>query len=220
MKALEILIMEDDRVIALDLLRIVNEAGFPNAEVVYDPFDALRIAQEKNIDILLSDIHLNHAISGIALAKRLQECCRIVSVFVTAYRDDETLRAVSNVEYADYILKPFRAEEIEAALKLAAMRIPARSSLPAPWHYEIGTRTLYHDGKIFPLSPKETLLFHLLFRAKGSVVPYASIEILLWPDGSINDNARRQLFYRFKKRLEGLPIVIEKGEGIALKSAA
>lgn len=214
----DILIVEDDMVTALELLRIVKAAGFYKVKVTFDPHDALRIAQDETVDIVLSDIHLDRTFSGVALAKSLQECCRVVCIFISDDRDDDTLRAVSNVDHAGYILKPFRDDEIEAALKLAAMRLPAKSMLPEPWRYDEEARLLYCAGSLFSLPPKEKLLFHLLYRANGDVVPYANIETLLWPNGAVNDNARRQLFYRFKKRLEGLQIVIEKGQGIALRS--
>ncbi len=216
----DILIVEDDRIIALDLLRIVKAAGFRNVRVTFNPDDALRIAQDENVDILFSDIHLHHPLSGAALAKSLQECCQVICVFVSAYWDDETLRSIASIDYADYVLKPFRADEIEAALKLATMRLPIKSKLPEPWHYDETTQTLFHANTVLSLPPKEKLLFHLLYRAQGHVVPYARIETLLWPDGAISDNARRQLFHRFKKRLEGLQIVIEKGNGITLKPVA
>ena len=218
MKHKDILIVEDDRGIALDLLRIAKAAGFSKVKVTFDPHDALRIAQDETVDIVLSDIHLSHTLSGVALAKSLRECCRVVCIFMSADRDDDTLRAVSNVDCAGYVLKPFRDDEIEVALKLAALSLPAKSTLPEPWRYEEGARLLYCEGSVFPLPPKEKLLFHLLYRANGDVVPYANIETLLWPNSAVNDNARRQLIYRLKKRLEGLQIVIEKGQGIALKS--
>jgi DNA-binding response OmpR family regulator len=216
---LNVLIVEDDKVIAFDLMRIARAAGFRQVKVAFGEQRAMQIAQREKIDLLVTDINLGKEMSGIKLAERLRQCCRIVCIFATAYRDDRTLRQVSKIEHAGYIVKPFRDEEVEAVLKIAAMRVPPRLKLPEPWHYDETTRTIYKESRALPLTPKETLLLHLLYRADGAVVDYQTIEAVLWPDGAVSDNTRRQLFHRFKKQLDGLPVTIERGEGIRLKAS-
>ena len=216
MKDLNVLIVEDDKVIAFDLLRIVKSAGFPNAVIAGDAHSAMQMIRTGPIDILLSDINMETSLSGIALAQKAKECCRIVSVFITAYYDDATLKAVSEVDYAGYIVKPFRDEEVEAVLKIAALRSMPNRGLPDPWHYDESSQLLYKRHKPVVLPPKEKLLFDLLYRARCSIVNYQNIETLLWPNDAVSDNTRRQLFHRFKSRLEGLQIRIVRGEGIVL----
>jgi DNA-binding response OmpR family regulator len=218
MYGLNVLIVEDEKVIAFDLMLIVKKAGFSGVKIAPTAFEALQIIQKERVDILLTDIRLETESAGVTLAKIVQECCHIVPVFITGHYNDLTLKAVSQIAYAGIVIKPFRGEEIEVVLKLAAMRSTSRSRLPESWHYDESGQTLYYERKPFPLSPKEKQLFHLLFRARGSLVTYARIEALLWPDESVSDNARHQLFHRFKKRLEALPITIIRGEGLQLES--
>ncbi len=218
MYGLNVLIVEDEKMIAFDLMLIVKKAGFSGVKIASTAFEALQIIQKERVDILLADINLETESAGTVLAKIVQECCRIVPVFITGHYDDRTLQAVSQIEYAGIIIKPFRGEEIEAVLKLAAMRSVPSSRLPELWYYDEAVQTLYYEQEPLPLSPKEKQLFHLLFRARGSLVTYERIEALLWPDDSVNDNTRRQLFHRFKKRLEALPITIIRGEGLRLES--
>jgi len=213
---LNVLVVEDEKVIAFDLIRIVRSAGFRSVKVAFSVQRAMQITQQEKIDLLVTDINLGKEMSGIKLAERLQQCCKIVTVFVTAYCDDATLRRVSEVEHSGYIVKPFRDDEVEAVLKIAAMRVPARSKLPKPWQYDERARVLYNDNVKVTLTPKEEQLFHMLYNAAGSFVSYANIEAILWHDGAVSDNARRQLFHRFKKRLEGLEVAIVRGEGIRL----
>jgi len=218
MHRLNVLIVEDDKVTALELKRIVANLGFRSVQVAYNAEKALQAAQNEMIDLLIADIRLGSGMSGTVLACELQKRSRIATIFITAYHDDETLKAASRVEQCGYIVKPFRIEEVEAVLKIAAMRFPVYSELPKPWHYDEANRTLYKKEEPFSLPPKERLLFHLLYRANGGTVDYEQIETLLWPDGAVNDNTRRQLFYRFKRRLEGLDISIVRGEGLRLRT--
>lgn len=212
----DIVIVENEKEIALDLKRIIKPLGFRSIRIAYDAQKALQIAQNGNIDLLVTDVNLGHGMSGVTLAQKLQKCCRTACVFITASRDEAILKKVARIDHASYIVKPFRDEEVEALLKIAVLRLPPKSKLPLPWHYNETTYTLYRDDAPFTLTPKEKLLFHLLYRAGGTIVAYRHIEAMLWPEKTVSNNTRRQFFHRFKKRLEGLEISVAKGEGLRL----
>ena len=79
----KILIIEDEALIAREIQHRLTRMGW---EVVGMAFgrEAIELAVETQPDLLLSDIHLRHGLSGIDLAKEIQEIIDVPVVFLTA----------------------------------------------------------------------------------------------------------------------------------------
>jgi CheY-like chemotaxis protein len=117
-----VLIVEDERVVALNLERQLTSLGYRVVASVPSGEEALRIAASVSPDVVLMDVQLAGAMRGTEAGESLWTRLRIPVVYATAYSDERTLaNARSSMAYG-FVVKPYRAAQIHAALRLALDR--------------------------------------------------------------------------------------------------
>lgn len=117
-----VLIVEDERVVALNLEKRLHELGYTVAGSTGSGEGAIELAEQTQADVVLMDIHLSGSLDGVETARRLWERFQIPVVYVTAYADAATLEEVKTTEPYGYVVKPFRPDDIHVALQLALER--------------------------------------------------------------------------------------------------
>jgi two-component system, cell cycle sensor histidine kinase and response regulator CckA len=114
-----VLIVEDDRVNAMEMAETMEAAGHEIVGVTSSGDQALTLAEKTQPELALVDVKLNGATDGIAVASSLQDRLDVAVVYVTGYSDQAVLkRAIRDAAYG-YVLKPFDARTLEAACTLA-----------------------------------------------------------------------------------------------------
>ncbi len=103
-----ILIVEDEKIIALDLQRRLERFGYSVIGMASDGAEAISLARERSPDIILMDIMLAGSMDGIEAAKQIRAQLAIPVIFLTAYTDEKTLERAKEVEPFGYIIKPFK----------------------------------------------------------------------------------------------------------------
>lgn len=103
--ATDILVIEDEPVIALDLKRLVETCGHRVVGIAASEAAALRLATEKRPGLILADINLGRGGDGSTAVARIQQAMSVPVIFVTAY--PERLLTAEGVEPAFIISKPF-----------------------------------------------------------------------------------------------------------------
>lgn len=106
------LIVEDEIFVALDLERILIDAGYDVAGIAADRESA--IAAAPGCSFAFVDINLRDGPTGPEIAKRMSEEYGVKVVFVTA-----NPAQIGDVECLGYIRKPFSDAAILAAAALA-----------------------------------------------------------------------------------------------------
>lgn len=114
-----ILIVEDEKIIALDLQRRLERFGYSVVGMASDGAEAVAAAREGRPDIILMDIMLAGAMDGIEAAKQVRAELGIPVIFLTAYTDERTLDRAKEVEPFGYILKPFKERELYTTIDIA-----------------------------------------------------------------------------------------------------
>ncbi|MFW5812207.1 MAG: putative bifunctional diguanylate cyclase/phosphodiesterase [Alkalispirochaetaceae bacterium] len=114
-----LLIVEDERIIALDLRRRVEKFGYTVCDVVSSAEDAIRAVEEHRPDIVLMDIMLNGERDGTDAAVEIKERFGTPIVFLTAYADEHTLQRAKRAEPVGYVLKPFKERELYTTIEIA-----------------------------------------------------------------------------------------------------
>src|SRR5438067_12105306 len=89
MNQTNILVVEDERIIAFDLKQRLEALGYRISAVVPSGEEAIEKAAELQPDLVLMDIHLEESMDGIEAAQRIHERLRILVVFLTAYAEDK-----------------------------------------------------------------------------------------------------------------------------------
>jgi CheY-like chemotaxis protein len=121
-RRLRLLIVEDDALIAMDLAVSVSELGGQVVSVAVSARDAMRLAEETNPDVVLTDVRLRGEPDGIEAAQLIQRRESIPIVFVTGNSDAETMRRMRQLGGAQIILKPVLINELRDAINRAAGR--------------------------------------------------------------------------------------------------
>ena len=113
------LIVEDELITALDLSEILESYDHDVIGTASNYEDALFLAKSENPELTLLDVNLHGDKDGISLAKTLREEFNTIIIFVTAYADKDVLKRAKQYSPNGYIVKPFTADSIYAAIELA-----------------------------------------------------------------------------------------------------
>lgn len=114
-----ILIVEDEMVVQLHLSRIVEELGYDVVGTAADRDEALEMAALEQPQLVLMDIHLAAGTDGVDTATRLVHEHDCAVIFISAYADQATVERTEQVGAAGYLVKPFTAAQVRAAIATA-----------------------------------------------------------------------------------------------------
>ena len=120
-EALRILIVEDDAIIGESIHMHLSELGHAPYTPVTSESEATKFMDSHPVDLALLDIRLEDGDSGIALAHHIDEKRDFPYIFLTAYTDDKTLAEVGATRPSGFIVKPFRKNDMKAAIAIASL---------------------------------------------------------------------------------------------------
>ncbi|GGD36126.1 hypothetical protein GCM10012288_07630 [Malaciobacter pacificus] len=221
MEKINILIIEDDKIIALHISKILKRIGIKNIHKTSNANDAFDLIKTNGINLVLSDIKIEGALDGINIVESLQNLYDIPVIFISAYKDAETLRRVSQTNFLGYLLKPFRKEELEVLINLAINKYNLSTTnniivINDYYSFDKNKNILFFNEQKVPLSQKEILALTLLSNNLNSYVSYELFESTVWFNSNVNDNTRRIFIHRLKNKLQKLEIKIEKNVGVGI----
>ena len=114
-----ILIVEDESIVRKDIEHTVKGLGYAVVGAVASGEEAFVIAEEQRPDVVLMDIMLKGAMSGIEAAMLIRERTGRPVIFLTAYADDATVSRARIAEPYGYIIKPFKAVDVRTTIEMA-----------------------------------------------------------------------------------------------------
>jgi two-component system, cell cycle sensor histidine kinase and response regulator CckA len=123
MRPAQILIVEDERIIALDLRQRLTRLGYAVVAMAGSAAEAIAQAQVHGPDLVLMDIGLPGEMTGLEAAARIWEAQKIPIVYVTAFADAQTLGQARTPPPILAVRKPFDAAEIQSTLTHALMTL-------------------------------------------------------------------------------------------------
>mgnify|MGYP001350223538 CR=1 FL=1 len=109
-----ILIIEDDSIIALNNAEIVREMGHKVIGTAARQAEALELARQTSPDLILADIQLAEGDSGIVAVQEILRNSRAPVIFVTGF--PERLLTGKTLEPAFVITKPFEPDTLKTAI--------------------------------------------------------------------------------------------------------
>ncbi|MBP1773901.1 MAG: domain S-box protein, partial [Holophagaceae bacterium] len=102
----QILIVEDEAIVAMDLKLHLQELGYGVVGLAASGPEAIGLALRLRPDLVLMDISLGAGMDGIEAARHVQAAGMPV-VFLTAFADEGTLARAKESGPYGYLLKPF-----------------------------------------------------------------------------------------------------------------
>jgi diguanylate cyclase (GGDEF)-like protein/PAS domain S-box-containing protein len=112
-----ILVVEDEAIIAMDLVQHLNDFGYRVVGVAHTADDAVARAAATKPDLVLMDIVLVGAGDGVAAADLIREQFDIPVVYLTAHSDADTLARAVQSAPAGFLTKPFNPRELRATIE-------------------------------------------------------------------------------------------------------
>lgn len=114
-----VLVVEDEAIVARDIERMLEQAGYDVAACANTYEAARRWAEQHTPDLALVDIALPEGrMAGLDLAGDLRRRGARV-VFVTAHADRETITRAGRLHPCGYLVKPFTETQLLAAVTFA-----------------------------------------------------------------------------------------------------
>ncbi len=117
-----ICILDDEPIVGDRLKPELEEDGY-EVEIFTDSASAIQRIEEKCFDIFITDLKME-GVDGMGFLEKIKEHCPGSAVImITGYATIESARESFIRGAYDFIAKPFRLDEIRAAVKKAQKRV-------------------------------------------------------------------------------------------------
>lgn len=224
---MRILVVEDDRKVALFLEKALRESGFA-VDVSANGADGLQLALDTPYDAAVIDVMLPE-LDGLALIGELRRRKMAIPVIILSAKRSVDDRIAGLVQGGDdYLTKPFSISELLARIHALIRR---STNAPEPMRLaanglilDLQTREVTRAGRLLNLQAREFSLLELLMRNVGRPISKSMILERLWDYGfDPQTNVVDVLVCRLRNKVDrGFPdklIHTIRGVGYVLKSA-
>lgn len=124
-----ILIVEDESLVAKDIQHSLKKLGYNVVAISNTGEEAVKLAEQHKPDLALMDIMLKGEMSGIDAANEIKEKFNIPVIFLTAYADEATLSKAKVTEPYGYIIKPFKEIDLHTSIEMAIYKHQKESEI-------------------------------------------------------------------------------------------
>jgi PAS domain S-box-containing protein len=124
-----VLIVEDEIIVAKDLENKLKKAGYTVVAVLSSGEEAIDTARETELDLILMDIRLRGKIDGVDAARQIHEYCSVPIIFLTANADKATFDRAKMTQPVGYLLKPFKEKELYNTIEITLSRYEIEKKL-------------------------------------------------------------------------------------------
>jgi two-component system, response regulator PdtaR len=119
--ASKVLIAEDEAIIRLDLKEMLEEEGFDVVGEASDGEAAIRLARERNPDLVIMDIKMP-GLDGLSAAERIVAESLAAVLILTAFSQRDLVRRAASAGAIAYLVKPFQKSDLVPAIEVALAR--------------------------------------------------------------------------------------------------
>ena len=123
-----ILIVEDEPLIAEDIADLCKLNGYTVCGVAYSALEGLELIESCKPNLVLLDINLQDCLTGIEIAERLKEKYLVPFIFLTSYADRKTLEKVKSTNPMGYVVKPFNKEQLYSTIEVAWAQLESNAT--------------------------------------------------------------------------------------------
>ncbi len=116
---LRLIIIDDEPIVGKRLKQVFSKMGF-HVEIFTNPLSALEFMENNPFDIVVTDFKMEE-LDGMEIlgrAKQLNPQARVI--IITGYAKPETAKEAFKSGVFDFMVKPFRLDELKEAVNRAA----------------------------------------------------------------------------------------------------
>ena len=216
----KILVLEDDKLFASTLEDFLNEEGFA-VDLAFNGEECLDLNYENKYDLYIFDINVPK-ISGLELLKQLKNAGdETPAIFLTSYKDKDTLQQAFLNGCDDYLKKPVDLDELILRIKALLKRNKKQFeivNINSTLSFNPETKRVYENGVDLNLSTKVSELLELFIENRGLIVTKEMIISKLWSvDEDYSEGSIRVYINHIKKILGKESILNIKGIGYKIE---
>lgn len=184
--AKQVLVVDDEKLIVKGIRFSLEQDGM-EVDCAYDGEEALKLARNKEYDIILLDVMLPK-MTGFEVCQQIREFSSVPIVMLTAKGDD--MDKILGLEYGadDYITKPFNILEVKARLKAIMRRTTKKEEIQesvsvieqGEMKLDCEDRRVYISGREINLTAKEFDVLELLILNPNKVYSRESLLNIVW----------------------------------------
>lgn len=128
MNSIDIMIVEDDEITALNLSMSLKKHGYNIMNICSNVTDAKNKISKQTPNIVIVDISLQDTSDGIELAKHIREEYNLPFIYLTSHSDDDIISLAKVTEPYGYIVKPFDPSSLHATIQMALFKFNEENS--------------------------------------------------------------------------------------------
>lgn len=187
-KKLKILVVDDEKLLVKGLKFNLEQEGY-QVITAFDGEEAVRLAHDESIDIILLDLMLPK-IDGFTACRTIRTFSNVPIIMLTAKSED--VDKILGLEYGadDYITKPFNVREVEARIKAILRRITpepkgdnSKMMISGDITLDYNFRRAVVRDRIVELTGKEFDLLELFLKNPDKVYTRENLLDILWGIG-------------------------------------
>lgn len=133
-----ILIVEDESIVALDLASGLEQDGYNIAGIADNADEAQQLFNDNEVDIILMDVNIIGEKDGIDTAIEILKQKAVPIIYLTAFTDALTIERIKQTHPAAFLSKPYTLTNVRIAIDLAVNNFAV-------------SREQQSTGKIIPL---------------------------------------------------------------------
>lgn len=201
----KILLLEDDKLFASTIEDFLEDEGF-EIDIAYDGEQCLDLNYENKYDLYIFDINVPK-INGLDLLEQLRQAGdETPSIFLTSYKDKETLHEGFLKGCDDYLKKPVDLDEL--ILRIKALFKRNKKSFEAiklteTLEFDSISKRVYENGADLNLPIKVLELLELFIEHRGEIVTKQMIISKLWSAGEEYSEGSIRVYINSIKKLLG-----------------
>ncbi len=119
MPSVKILIVEDEKISAMAIGKMLADLGYTLTGIAISGEEAIRKASDVQPDLVLMDIKLDGLLDGIETAETLNRLYNIPVVYITAYEDEQIFQRAKLTAPFGYMIKPFDERLLRINIEIA-----------------------------------------------------------------------------------------------------
>lgn len=181
---MKILIVDDEKLLVKGIKFNLEQDGY-SVETAYDGEEALKLARDKSISLIVLDLMLPN-VDGLTVCQKVREFSQVPIIMLTAKTED--MDKILGLDYGadDYMTKPFNILELKARIKAILRRTTTQdggdkskfSSGSIELNYNL--RRVKVGDRLIELTAKEFDLCELFATNPGKVYSRENLLDIIW----------------------------------------
>ena len=181
---MKILVVDDEKLLVKGIKYNLEQEGY-TVVTAFDGEEAIRLAHDENIDLILLDLMLPK-VDGLTACRSIRSFSDVPIIMLTAKSED--IDKILGLEYGadDYITKPFNIREVTARIKAILRRVnPVQKGdndkiVSGDITLDYNFRRIMIGDKVIELTGKEFDLMELFLRNPGKVYTRDNLLDIAW----------------------------------------